>query len=1055
MPNVGTISGSMVLDPSAYLNGLNQAAGATQSFKNTVEGVQFAGFNRGIFATTSLLYGLNRIMSSMSRGMEDYSNILGRIGTVADLTAASVQALADSMKEVSVAYGVSRKDIMGGMYTAAQSRFTSPAEMRAMGSAGALLSHASGGEINVKKAVGLLSGTRQALGIGMDAVTSKRLTDMMLRGRDIGRWELGQMATTLSKVTSVYGSQYGHEVDGEEILRQLVAMMATASLTDLPLGMVSTGVRRMVEKTLTLAHSGVGKNLRRALTARGFGGDNPILTALNQSGPLQFAETLMDITEGGRSELLSFYGYKARELQGLTSFMRQGGEHLRRSYADVDYGTMAGTSDKYTEAMKGTYQYARQQLRSQWEITSQEFMNASIPLIGEFTNMLSGLNRVAQSLPDGVKSFMMLVSALTSFRLALNFLGVRGPILRSLFMPGAGGVAGGAVAGGAGGGMAGMAAMAAMGGMDYQGHINALIAAGTPPVVPKGIEFKTVAELEKQSVGIEKKGHYFRLRDGSGKFTKVTSRDPNMPFIYENARRQKYGLAPIFRQPKAPFGSGFISGVAPMTGLYGGMALGERMAGEDGGMFLPMAMGIGGMGVASKLAGAYASGGMAGALGGVKAGALGASKILPHVLTAYTLMKLGKGTYKGIKGHGPLSVDEELAYMMRGRSKHGLVRGFGETSSTLELLPLFFMGKGKEAIKMIRRGRYTFSPLDIATRYSLEKLLPSMKMELADKGLLDMRDLLKNKEFSEFFKEQTKEDLDTFIRSEQHVTDPTAWGDRLSDIMRGFVEKSINDKLRAKMDKERERLVSQKKLFREHKPQMLGAYARLSGYDTMFGLDPWQRSPFQPEYGNVWQDMYRSTSAASVDKYMLGGFSQDYLTEMSGISDKLGLEDDKKSPFSQIKDRQKRLVAQKFMLQHGLDIRDSGKVSDDQIIKAFGLDIENTPDDMMQRILGQIRGADPGQWMQMFGAPKSPFSTAMYYGSQGAYDATLERKDQYEMKVLFGKLDQFIDAVEGTKDGNESKLTDYEKQVIDGLGNISTELSGILSAMSGGELPDL
>ena len=160
MPNVGTLNASMYLDTSPYIAGLNQAAGATRSFQQGVSTISFAGFNRGIFATTTLLYGLERIMSSMSKGMEEYSNILGRIGTVADLTAASVSALADSMASLSVYQGVSRTDIMQGMYTAAQAGFQSPAEMRAMASSGAILSRASGKEINVKKSVDLQYGLR-------------------------------------------------------------------------------------------------------------------------------------------------------------------------------------------------------------------------------------------------------------------------------------------------------------------------------------------------------------------------------------------------------------------------------------------------------------------------------------------------------------------------------------------------------------------------------------------------------------------------------------------------------------------------------------------------------------------------------------------------------------------------------------------------------------------------------------------------------------------------------------------------------------------------------
>ena len=309
MPNVGTITGSMYLDPSAYIAGLNTAAGATQSFQQGVSSISFAGFNRGIFATTTLLYGLERIMSNMSKGMEEYSNMLGRIGTVADLTAASVSALADSMKQIAVYQGVSRTDIMGGMYTAAQAGYQTPAEMRGMAMSGARLSRASGKEIDVKKAVDLQSGIRQALGIGMGAVTSNKMNDMLLKGRDIGRWELDQMAHALGIPLTVWGNQFAGKESGEETLRQLMAVMSVASLAGVSPNMTATGTRRIVEKTVQLASSGKRADpLRNALRGAGFGGQEPILDALNQGG-MKYLNTLMNVTGGGQTSELTRLGY--------------------------------------------------------------------------------------------------------------------------------------------------------------------------------------------------------------------------------------------------------------------------------------------------------------------------------------------------------------------------------------------------------------------------------------------------------------------------------------------------------------------------------------------------------------------------------------------------------------------------------------------------------------------------------------------------------------------------------------------------------------------------
>lgn len=456
MPNVGTITGSMYLDPSAYISGLNSAAGATQQFQQGVSTVSFAGFNRGIFATTTLLYGLERIMSNMSKGMEEYANMLGRIGTVADLTAASVSALADSMKSISVYQGVSRTDIMGGMYTAAQAGYSSPAEMRTMASSGARLSRASGKEIDVKKSVDLQSGIRQALGIGMDAVSSNRMNDILLKGRDVGRWELDQMAHALGIPLTVWGNQFAGKQDGEETLRQLLAVMSVASLAGVSPNMTATGTRRIVEKTVTLANSGKkGDPLRKALRGVGFTGQDPIMDALNEGG-MKYLNTLMQVSNNGETGELTRLGYGSRDLLVLTSALRGKGQKLNEAYEEMSYGNVVGTTDKYGEKMRQTYDYSRDRLRSEWQITSQEFMKATIPLIGQFVNMLESLNSVAQSLPSSVKSLMLFLGAMAAARLALNFAGFRS----STVMP--------ALGGGLGGGSLGALGVGSMGGV-FQG----------------------------------------------------------------------------------------------------------------------------------------------------------------------------------------------------------------------------------------------------------------------------------------------------------------------------------------------------------------------------------------------------------------------------------------------------------------------------------------------------------------------------------------------------------------------------------------------------------
>ena len=448
MADAGVIRAQAVMDPSMYIAGMNQMAAATRSFQTGMSSMSFAGFNRSMIATTTILYGLNRIMGSMSKGMEEYAQVLAKIGSVADLTAASVESLAESMKKLSVDSGTKRSDMMKGMYVALQSRFDSPAEMRSMASAGAILSRASGKEIDVKKSTDLLAVVRQGLGLGQGSVDSRRVTDILLKGRDVGRWELDQMAAALGIPMTIYGNEFSSKIGGEETLRQLIAIMSTATLVGLKPNVAATGTRRLVERTVQLSKSGkLGDPLRRGLRGIGFGGENPILDALGQ-GPMAFLNNLNQLT-GGTSSGLIRYGYGSRDLRVLTSALRENGSLLNRTYQGLDYGQIAGTTDKYYGEQKQTYGYTRDRLRSEWEITSQQFMQASLPLIGAFTSALEGINKVAQALPDSVKSLVMLVGALGMFRVALRLFGFRGPLFETML-----GMKGGAAVGGALSGMA-------------------------------------------------------------------------------------------------------------------------------------------------------------------------------------------------------------------------------------------------------------------------------------------------------------------------------------------------------------------------------------------------------------------------------------------------------------------------------------------------------------------------------------------------------------------------------------------------------------------------
>ena len=64
MAHVGTITGSMVLDPSAYIAGLNRAAQHTANFQSSIQ-AGTAGVNAFGKASQSMAVGMSRLNGSV------------------------------------------------------------------------------------------------------------------------------------------------------------------------------------------------------------------------------------------------------------------------------------------------------------------------------------------------------------------------------------------------------------------------------------------------------------------------------------------------------------------------------------------------------------------------------------------------------------------------------------------------------------------------------------------------------------------------------------------------------------------------------------------------------------------------------------------------------------------------------------------------------------------------------------------------------------------------------------------------------------------------------
>jgi hypothetical protein len=212
-------------------------------------------------------------------------------------------------------------------------------------------------------------------------------------------------------------------------LRQLIAILSSATQTGLAPRTAATGTRRLVEKTTRLAAApgGVGKNLTQALGSLGYGS---ISEALNE-GPIPYLENILKLT-GGRPKSGKL-GFGAREFMLLSSSLRNNMGQTRQFYQELSLsGNIAGTTDKYIDKHKDTWWYQRDRLRSAYEDTQISLMNALVPTMKSLANSLEVINDLFQALAPSIKQLIGLIA-----------LGAGVSILKNFFMRGGGGVGGG------------------------------------------------------------------------------------------------------------------------------------------------------------------------------------------------------------------------------------------------------------------------------------------------------------------------------------------------------------------------------------------------------------------------------------------------------------------------------------------------------------------------------------------------------------------------------------------------------------------------------------
>ena len=160
-------------------------------------------------------------------------------------------------------------------------------------------------------------------------------------------------------------------------------------------------------------------------------------------------------------------------------------------------------------------------------------------------------------------------------------------------------------------------------------------------------------------------------------------------------------------------------------------------------------------------------------------------------------------------------------------------------------------------------------------------------------------------------------------------------------------------------------------------------------------------------------------------------------------------------PYGEAGKLNQKLRFMEFLAKYGPYLSDPSKVSDDMIAKAGNLDVSSMNPAMRRQVLSQIRGLDYQSWTQTFTPEKAPFSTARYYGTTEAYNATLERPEgATEVRLITGKLDAVVSAVESTITNNNEQQKAFEDSLNDIIRNatqpIVDEIRGLQDIELGG-----
>lgn len=175
----------------------NEAVKAGKQIQNAGKVISSAGST----LTKSITLPIAGVATAALKMSNDFENAMAKVGTIADTTAAPMEALKEQVIDLSNTVGVGVSDIAEAQYQAISAGIDTASSVNFVGTA---VKAAKGGFTDTTTAVNGLTTVLNAYKKGADEATA--ISDQMLIAQNFGKTSFGEMASSMGKVIPIASS---------------------------------------------------------------------------------------------------------------------------------------------------------------------------------------------------------------------------------------------------------------------------------------------------------------------------------------------------------------------------------------------------------------------------------------------------------------------------------------------------------------------------------------------------------------------------------------------------------------------------------------------------------------------------------------------------------------------------------------------------------------------------------------------------------------------------------------------------------------------------------